>query len=112
MAPEVALSKPYNEMSDIYSYGIIMWQVDTGFVPFAGMAPSEFVSNVVKGKQRPRDDVISKLLRQLIPQCWDDDFKKRPKASEIRDTFKNILLSAPAGSSGGAGDGGGCCIIG
>jgi serine/threonine protein kinase len=36
MAPEVALNKPYTEKVDIYSFGIILWQLASGVVPFSG----------------------------------------------------------------------------
>ena len=41
MAPEVALRQPYTEKADIYSFGMILWQMTTGTTPFAGTSPTE-----------------------------------------------------------------------
>ena len=38
MAPEVALRKPYNEKVDVYSYGIMVWQMARDRVPFKGLS--------------------------------------------------------------------------
>eukprot|EP01036_Dinobryon_divergens_P036451 gene36451-47461_t len=59
MAPEVALSKPYTEKVDIYSFGIILWQLASGVVPFSGMAREEYMHRVVRMGSRPQ------LLREL-----------------------------------------------
>ena len=39
MAPEVALRLPYNEKVDVYSYGIMVWQMARDRVPFKGTIP-------------------------------------------------------------------------
>ena len=36
MCPEVALHKPYNEKCDVYSFGILLWEMASGKLPFKG----------------------------------------------------------------------------
>jgi serine/threonine protein kinase len=45
MAPEVALNKPYSEKVDIYSFGVILWQLASGVAPFAGTSCS-YIHNI------------------------------------------------------------------
>ena len=45
MAPEVALSKPYSEKVDIYSFGVILWQLASGVASFAGTSCS-YIHNI------------------------------------------------------------------
>ena len=53
MAPEVAMRKTYNEKVDVYSYGIMVWQMARDRVPFKGLSKIEFFSTVVNGDHRP-----------------------------------------------------------
>ncbi|CAN0454116.1 unnamed protein product, partial [Laminaria digitata] len=53
MAPEVAESRPYNEKVDVYSYGVILWEMTTLKKPFDGMGRDRFFSQVVRGSHRP-----------------------------------------------------------
>ena len=53
MAPEVALSKPYNEKVDIYSFGMILYQIITGVTPFSGFKKEKFYQEVVHKRIRP-----------------------------------------------------------
>lgn len=46
MAPEVALRLQYNEKVDIYSFGILFWQIITGEVPFYNMSKDEHMKKV------------------------------------------------------------------
>mmetsp|Transcript_11586 Transcript_11586/g.15926 ORF Transcript_11586/g.15926 Transcript_11586/m.15926 type:complete len:515 (-) Transcript_11586:301-1845(-) len=86
MAPEVALRKPYNEKVDIYSFGIILWQMVTGQSPFPNMDKVAYIEQVSIGGLRPSftpDDSIPKELVLLIQQCWDVDPRKRPSSTAI-----------------------------
>ena len=39
----MALKKPYNEKADVYSFGIILWQMGRDKVPFKGLSRTEFM---------------------------------------------------------------------
>ena len=93
MAPEVALSKPYNEKVDIYGFGMILYQIITGVTPFQGYKKEKFYLSVVNGKYRPpldyddygREIKISDILRNLIISCWDDNHENRPSAATVHE---------------------------
>jgi serine/threonine protein kinase len=46
MAPEVALSKPYNHKSECYSYAIVVWEMTALRRPFEGVTPETFEQRV------------------------------------------------------------------
>ena len=54
MAPEVALRQAYSEKIDVYSFGIMVWQMARDRVPFKGMDRGQFMSEVVLGGDRPK----------------------------------------------------------
>ena len=92
MAPEAALSKPYNEKVDVYSFGIMAWQMATDRVPFKGLTRAQFMQEVVNGKQRPRlDGNWPPSFRTLLESCWHDDFRKRPSFAFILDDLNSMM---------------------
>ena len=98
MAPEVALSKPYNEKVDIYGFGIIFYQIVTGVIPFLGLTKDEFYSKVVHKNFRPpikhddyyREIRIHEELRTLIQKCWNENPNIRPSATEIYELLESL----------------------
>jgi len=101
MAPEVVLCHPYSEKVDLYSYGVMLWQVVTGLTPYQGMTQERFVNGVIRGGLRPpvyieEDDENDELalpanLVEVLEKCWAHDPQKRAKMSEVLDLLKVIM---------------------
>ena len=92
MAPEVALRKPYNEKVDVYSFGIILWQMITGETPFEDISPDEYLQFVAAGGCRPsRYPIIARRAPEgilgLLESCWHDDPVQRPDCRSILKTL-------------------------
>lgn len=104
MAPEVARREKYNEKVDVYSYGIVLWQVITAKTPFEGINRQSFIIDVVEGGKRPDLEEIrlaipgtndfmiytQEQLIQIISSCWDPDPSKRPDMKDITATISQI----------------------
>lgn len=89
MAPEVYLKKNYNESCDVYSFGIILWQITTKKIPFQGFTRWEFEKKVVHNNYRPKlNKKWNNTFIRLLESCWNDDYRKRPSFIDI----ENILL--------------------
>jgi len=93
MAPEVGLNKPYNEKVDIYSFGVILWQLISGLLPFKGIRKDDFMDVVMIGGERPyiRSN-LPKELKGLIASCWQENFSQRPSAPELCSSLEAILV--------------------
>lgn len=100
MAPEVALSQPYNEKADIYSFGILLWQIGTGKLPFAGFSLEKLVIQVIQGGLRPeiggngsgRSKIeINPTIADICQLCFHSDSERRPSATELFQTLSNII---------------------
>ena len=54
MAPEVALGKPYNEKCDVFSFGILLYEIISLKPPFSKAIKENYRTIVSKGGKRPR----------------------------------------------------------
>ncbi|CAI2184991.1 15565_t:CDS:2, partial [Funneliformis geosporum] len=91
MAPEVLQGQKYTKASDIYSYGMIMWEYMTGRKPFWDRAhDTELIIDICDGLRPPTVDIVApKGYIELIKVCWDSDPSKRPTAKSIRNDYSN-----------------------
>lgn len=83
--------KLYTPSSDIYSFGLLLYELVTGVVPFEGYNGAEIAIKVSKENYRPPipSDVSASWLT-IIVQCWDKDPLCRPSIGEVVD----LLLEA------------------
>lgn len=93
MAAEVALRMPYNEKVDVYSYGILLWQMAKDKVPFKGMNRADFMNQVVRKGVRPKiDKSWPKDFVDLLESCWHLDFTQRPSFEMVSHSLTRQLL--------------------
>lgn len=84
MAPEVCKNTPYNLKADVYSFGILLWQIISLRTPFSGYNVRMHYKVVITDGGRPKlDDKWSLGLRVLMSNCWSADISLRPKFDEI-----------------------------
>ncbi|KAG2403068.1 Serine/threonine-protein kinase [Vigna angularis] len=92
MAPEVLRDEPSNEKSDIYSFGVILWELATLQQPWVNLNPAQVVAAVgFKGKRLeiPRD--VNPQVAALIEACWANEPWKRPSFASIMDSLRPLL---------------------
>lgn len=84
MAPEILNSEPYDEKSDVYSYGILLWELLTADIPFRGMKDVQVAMAVISNQTRPiiPQDCPPKL-NKFIKMCWDQEAQRRPDFGSI-----------------------------
>ncbi|CAB4439869.1 unnamed protein product [Rhizophagus irregularis] len=84
VAPEVLRGKEYTQASDIYGYGIIAYEICTGFPPYYDIAHDELLAMKICEGLRPKSNYkIPQSIFDIINQCWDSDPLKRPNADEL-----------------------------
>ncbi|CAI5534163.1 unnamed protein product [Closterium sp. Naga37s-1] len=93
MAPEAFGTSPWpvTHKADVYSFGIVLWEVLTGGVPFADYSPLQAAVAVALNGARPTiPESLPESLRSLIQRCWDKTPKERPEFSEILTELDRI----------------------
>ncbi|KAF3441720.1 hypothetical protein FNV43_RR15635 [Rhamnella rubrinervis] len=94
MAPEVLRDEPSNEKSDIYSFGVILWELATLQQPWSNLNPAQVVAAVgFKGKRLeiPRD--LNPLVASMIEACWANEPWKRPSFASIMESLRPLIKS-------------------
>eukprot|EP00172_Hildenbrandia_rubra_P000098 Plantae.Rhodophyta-Hildenbrandia_rubra.ctg10445.p1 GENE.Plantae.Rhodophyta-Hildenbrandia_rubra.ctg10445~~Plantae.Rhodophyta-Hildenbrandia_rubra.ctg10445.p1 ORF type:complete len:687 (-),score=122.67 Plantae.Rhodophyta-Hildenbrandia_rubra.ctg10445:3728-5683(-) len=103
MAPEVMRGERYTSAADVYSYGIVLWELFTGRIPFTGLTQAQLIYSVSDKKERPTflpEDSIPPGMKELMKTCWEDDAKNRPDFHTIIGKLREIKKSLPDGSDG------------
>ena len=91
MAPEVALRKPYTEKVDVYSFGVIVWQMAKDKVPYNGMMRAELLDRVSAKGERPKmDRSWPSCFCAFLDSCWHPDPVQRPSFADILITLEAI----------------------
>src|SRR5579859_7470184 len=88
IAPEVITGKVTSNASDIYSIGILLWEISFGQPPFINREHNYDLAMKIVNGMRPKILSGTPLeYKKLIEQCWDADPNERPVA---RALFKKI----------------------
>jgi serine/threonine protein kinase len=88
MAPEILRGQNYTKASDIYSFGIIMYEVISGLLPYHNVSHNKNLAIKVCQGFRPRFNIkVPQLILHLIKQCLDANPLIRPTADTIWNTI-------------------------
>lgn len=96
MAPEVAKDQDYNESVDVYSFGILLWELCAAEKPFYGYGSGKHMQEVVLGGERPKLDSSHTTywpssLQWLMKKCWSQYTCVRPDFTTVKQVLKDIL---------------------
>ena len=102
MAPEVARSEPYNLSADVYSFGLLLWQICSLDLPYDGMNRQDHAELVVHGNERPQLDASwSTPLRILMKRSWEPDPLVRPSMDSIYKILRREICALRDGDDSG-----------
>jgi serine/threonine protein kinase len=93
IAPEIFKGSEFSKEADIYSFGMIMWELTTGCKPFDNVEHDiHLVYKILDGERPKITEDIPKSYADLMKSCWDPDPKKRPSIKDIRLKFSSWVF--------------------
>ena len=93
MAPESLYDNVYSTKSDVWSFGVLMWEVVTlGSVPYPGLQPSEVMKKVNAGYRLEKPEHCKRELYNIMVKCWEKEPKERPTFSDLVRDFEQLLV--------------------
>lgn len=94
MAPEQVLGKDVNDCTDIYSLGVIMYEMLTGRPPYSGKDSMSIMYQHVQGKAEPissKNDEIPKELSDLVEKCMSVKAAHRYQSmADLREALDTV----------------------
>ncbi|XP_065603981.1 ephrin type-B receptor 3 isoform X1 [Cyrtonyx montezumae] len=94
-APEAIAYRKFTSASDVWSYGIVMWEVMSyGERPYWDMSNQDVINAVEQDYRLPPPMDCPTALHQLMLDCWVRDRNLRPKFAQIVNTLDKLIRNA------------------
>lgn len=91
-APEAITYRKFTSASDVWSYGIVMWEVISyGERPYWEMSNQDVIKAVDEGYRLPAPMDCPVVLHQLMLDCWEKNRSDRPKFGQIVNTLDRLI---------------------
>jgi TolB-like protein/Tfp pilus assembly protein PilF len=101
MAPEQLRGEPVDARADLFSLGILLYELATGRRPFAGATSAEVISAILRDAPRPAQTLRGDLppdLGRIIGRCLEKDPERRVQtAKDVRNELEIVRREAQAG---------------
>ncbi|XP_068092451.1 epidermal growth factor receptor [Hyperolius riggenbachi] len=91
MALESILHRTYTHQSDVWSYGVTVWELMTfGSKPYDGIPASDISTILEKGERLPQPPICTIDVYMIMVKCWMIDAESRPRFRELSAEFTKM----------------------
>lgn len=91
MAPEILRGEKYEEAADVYSFGVILWEMMTGEIPYMGRSISQITGVVGYHKEKLQvPSKCNKNLRKIVNNCLVFESFRRPNFDHILKYIEKV----------------------
>eukprot|EP01114_Cavostelium_apophysatum_P014240 TRINITY_DN3642_c1_g2_i1.p1 TRINITY_DN3642_c1_g2~~TRINITY_DN3642_c1_g2_i1.p1 ORF type:complete len:755 (+),score=73.92 TRINITY_DN3642_c1_g2_i1:135-2399(+) len=94
MAPESLSLRKYSTKSDVFSYGVVLYEICTGRAPWDKISNIEAAQRVIQGERLPIPESCERMFSELMKRCWAAEPDKRPDFGDIIKFFEEVLRRA------------------
>jgi serine/threonine protein kinase len=89
-APEALKSSKFSKKSDVWSYGVLLWELFSGEIPYYQFTNSETIEKVVQGYRLPVPENTPPEIGELMKRCWAADPSDRPSFKKIAAELEKL----------------------
>ena len=95
MAPEAIFDDDFSEKSDVWSYGVLVWEIYTlGQMPYHDRSNEEVLKCVKNDLRLPKPDNCPDTVLEVLEKCWEGNPLARPSFSEIMADVSGITVDS------------------
>ncbi|KAF3694025.1 Vascular endothelial growth factor receptor kdr-like [Channa argus] len=96
MAPEAIFDKIYTTQSDVWSFGVLMWEIfSLGASPYPGVQiDEEFCCRLKEGTRMRAPEYSSSEIYQTMLDCWQGQPQERPTFTELVERLGDLLQAS------------------
>ena len=95
MAPEVLRNEPSDEKSDVFSYGVIFWELLTQQIPWSHLNPMQVVGVVgFAGNRLAVPASVDPRLKEICEECWAQNPRERPSFLDVQKRLKPLVQAS------------------
>ncbi|XP_074842708.1 focal adhesion kinase 1 isoform X4 [Carettochelys insculpta] len=92
MAPESINFRRFTSASDVWMFGVCMWEILMhGVKPFQGVKNNDVIGRIENGERLPMPPNCPPTLYSLMTKCWAYDPSRRPRFTELKTQLSTIL---------------------
>jgi len=93
MSPEALVDRKYSQKSDVFSYGVVLYEIFARSPPWPNVPHVEVASRVISGNRMKLHHSFPSSIKTLITNCWKGMPEERPSFFEIIDFLETTRIS-------------------
>ncbi|KAL9987755.1 hypothetical protein ACROYT_G002111 [Oculina patagonica] len=94
MAPESLGNGIYTSKSDVWSFGVLLWELSTmGGIPYPGISNSQLYKRLKRGYRMEKPDMCTDEIYSVMLDCWKEDPDERPSFEQVISTLETMMTA-------------------
>ncbi|GFQ93840.1 hypothetical protein TNCT_654031 [Trichonephila clavata] len=94
MAPESLEKGTYSTKTDVWSYGVVLWELMTrGVSPYPDVDNWDIIHYLKSGRRMPQPSYCPDLLYEVMLSCWEEDSKLRPSFNQLEERVQGVITT-------------------
>ena len=91
MAPESMADGMYSTKTDVWSFGVVVWEIySRGATPYPSLGNLHVISAVIAGHRLGKPEGGPALVGEMMLQCWETDASRRPDFTTMHARLSSL----------------------